>query len=157
MFTFSSVKAPFGFPLNPDKWTVTATTEVNLVGTPTNNTWWNPSNYSITIPIGLWNVSRSLLPKGSYTLGTNGYYNVYWTLSTTNNSSTLSQFDAEFGGDIVAAGAYVNANSVFSTTLYEVTSKTVLYLLYKANISGTFGEFNGFMKPTIIKAVCAYL
>src|SRR5574344_389577 len=54
---FSMLKAPYGFPLNPDKWSVVYFNTTNIGPTAlTANVWANPGS-SIAIPIGLWKVN----------------------------------------------------------------------------------------------------
>lgn len=54
--SYSTQKAPFGFPLDPAKWTVRVT-DPNFYSqsTPVANTWYNLNSTGITIPIGVWN------------------------------------------------------------------------------------------------------
>jgi hypothetical protein len=56
---YSHVKAPVGFPLDPLKWTVLVTdTKDRSKATPTANNWYEfTSNPTITVPIGLWELS----------------------------------------------------------------------------------------------------
>lgn len=58
-FAYSSVKAPAGFPMNPDKWTVetTKTTDTSKAS-PVQNTWYysDMGSVNISAPIGVWKV-----------------------------------------------------------------------------------------------------
>lgn len=49
---FSIAKKPFGFPVNPSKWTVMLNS--NSTASLSNGTWQNGGNISITIPTGTW-------------------------------------------------------------------------------------------------------
>jgi hypothetical protein len=52
---WSNVKAPFGFPMSPAKWTVTVTdTSDRTQASPTINVWYNLGSVSISAPIGIW-------------------------------------------------------------------------------------------------------
>src|SRR5574344_823792 len=54
---YSMLKTPYGFPLNPDKWSVVYFNTTNIGPTAlTANVWANPGS-SIAIPIGLWKVN----------------------------------------------------------------------------------------------------
>lgn len=157
---FSSMKAPFGFPLNPDKWTVIYTNNANTLGTPTNNTWWNPSSISLTVPIGFWRVSYKVKSRVVGTIPAGQYLNVYATLSNTNNSETYQDLTLSSGMDIVTDGSYVLASGDYAQKELSFSTKTILYLLHKVNINGTIGNYCGFSGAdvlTVIKAVCAYL
>src|SRR5574344_408608 len=60
---YSSMKAPYGFSLNPDKWTITFTdTTQRSQSSPVNGTWYNLGSLSISIPIGFWNLYFPLYP-----------------------------------------------------------------------------------------------
>src|SRR3990167_2905980 len=55
--SYSLMKAPLGFPMNPTKWTVILNdTAQRLQSSTTNNTYYNLGSLSIVIPIGAWDV-----------------------------------------------------------------------------------------------------
>src|SRR5574344_1433764 len=59
---YSNMKTPFGFPMNPSKWTITALYSTSTAqSSPIANTWYNIGGFKINIPIGIWNVSYSCL------------------------------------------------------------------------------------------------
>src|SRR5574344_1587913 len=56
---FSMLKAPYGFPLDPDKWSVVYfnTTKITTTSTSSGINYAQNGSLNITIPIGSWNVS----------------------------------------------------------------------------------------------------
>src|SRR3990172_5460225 len=53
--SYSTHRAPYGFPLSPAKWTETTTSTSNdTQGTITAGTWYNVGARSLDIPIGIW-------------------------------------------------------------------------------------------------------
>jgi hypothetical protein len=54
---YSFQKAPFGFPLSPDKWSIqTSSTSQSAQSNPVASTWYNLGSLSISVPIGAWKV-----------------------------------------------------------------------------------------------------
>lgn len=158
---FSSHKAPQGFPLSPDKWTVSVNnTTGGAQASPVSLTWYNPGSISIVIPIGEWEVSYSaeLTLTGASSAN---YYRAKTTLATVNNAETdvdLSSFGYQH---IVASGTAVSVPVGRNKNL-SIVAKTTYYLnaaLSAAALSVTsisIGQAQ-FTIPTIIKARCAYL
>ena len=146
---YSRDKAPFGFPMSPIKWTVEVTdTSSRSQGSPTQNVWYNLGSVSITIPIGVWNVSYKVHQYLEKSTGGD----LQSTLSTANNSESdadLTSFHADTG----AAGAMA-----YVTKCLSIASKTPYYLntrTLSASVTGIY-NFNNYSK-LIIRAVCAYL
>ena len=84
---FSNVKAPLGFPLSPDKWSVKTVinTDIQQVS-PTTNTWYNLGAKNIALPIGVWHLYfKSFISPYRTTAG--GLSQLV-TLSTANNSES---------------------------------------------------------------------
>lgn len=151
---YSIAKAPFGFPLNPVKWTieVTETTERSQAS-PTQDTWYNLGSVQISIPIGAWLIDYqcSIYVSGGTSPAS------LTSLSTANNSSSDADFDCLAQTD----------NSGLTTPRFRrkfliLTSKTLYYLIEKVTntSAGTLRLNAGFgsdQDKTIIRAVCAYL
>ena len=59
---YSTQKAPFGFPMGKDKWTVYSTNDgtTQTQATPTAGVWYNKGG-SISVPIGSWDVAYRVL------------------------------------------------------------------------------------------------
>lgn len=153
---YSSHKAPVGFPLDPDKWTVevTDTTERNQAD-PTADVWYNLSSVNITIPIGAWNVEYSVCYGGVKAAALNMFFQS--TLSTANNSES----DVDFTTYICFAGAAGNLQlrtTVFRRKILSLAAKTVYYLntLSQFTTVDTMSNYNNESK-LIIRSICAYL
>jgi len=147
---YSPVKAPFGFPLDPMKWTVevTDTTQRSQVS-PVSGTWYNLGSISISIPIGVWNVIYKLLAQCN---GTSGSIYVLATLSTANNSETDKKLT-----DQVGAGAVSNVYNVLGReSVLAVAVKTSYYLNSSTTADQTLYNRNE-IATAVIRAVCAYL
>lgn len=150
---YSNVKAPFGFPLNSDKWSVIVMNSIEYSqSNPANGTWYllNP-NLVLNVPIGTWNLGFKA-HIGSV-IGANNYISAVATLSITNNSETDMRFS-------VATTEY--GTNQFSTlninNLVTVNSKTPYYLLIKTRHNSISGIYiAGSTATTIIKATSSYL
>lgn len=119
---YSKEKSPYGFPLNPIKWSVSLFGGYNSRSSPTQNTWYNLGSKNIVVPIGLWN--WSLTCTVGVQMGSNVANSVSLALATVNNGVT---------GDILGATVVENygtrCTSVISGRgLLSLTSKTTYYL-----------------------------
>jgi len=150
---YSPVKAPFGFPLNPDKWTIEITDTGNRSqATPTQNVWYNLGSVTISIPIGIWDVDYRVLLCVADT--TSISWTVYSTLSTANNSESDKQLTCLSGVDAII----VLYSTSTARKIIELTSKTSYYLNTKTGSANLDNMYNrGDVATTIIRAVCAYL
>jgi len=154
---FSPVKGPFGFPLDPSKWTVTATdTSDRTQATPTQNTWYNIGSISISIPIGCWSVSYKALARAAD--NPNTLINQYSTLSTANNSESDTDFTT-----LVTLGGASGALVILATQhclpkMLTLAAKTSYYLNAKTSLANLDSiAHRGDAGTTVIRAVCAYL
>ena len=153
---YSPTKAPFGFPMDPAKWSVrVADGSTYSQATPTANTWYNLGSVSITIPIGSWDVlyqSDQLSDRG----GGGGVASlISATLSTANNSES----DSEFTGDLYveltgATNRYVGGTFFRREPNMILTSKTTYYLNFKTPVAST-AVIYGYTR--ILYARCNYL
>ena len=155
---YSIQKAPFGFPLDPTKWTVELTdTTLREQSTPTVSTWYNIGTTAcqITIPIGIWRISYQVCLLAYDTSGTQS--DMSCALSTANNSASDADLvaRANVGG---ASGTIVLANTVYREKHLVVASKT-LYYLNGLTVSTTMEaiRFQNDSSKLIIRAICAYL
>ena len=152
--SYSTEKAPYGFPLDPDKWSIELLVEVrDSQASPAANTWYNVGNRSLTVPIGLWKLGYNC--NGYATVTGNAYRTSITTLSTTTNSDTHPQFKK-------AAYAYLAANSASLPRSVEnyvsLAEKTVFYLLVSTDQSGVLSlAIDGGFSSTKIKCTIAYL
>lgn len=154
---YSLVKAPFGFPLNPSKWTVTVTDTSNATqASPTNGTWYNLGSITISIPIGCWNVYYSVVGGCDRSTASAGQ-EAYITLSTANNSEVDKLWSAFLHiGDASAGGKGTN-QTVYRENVLNLAAKTSYFLNCMADITSLNIYFRGDIATTVIRAVCAYL
>jgi len=151
---WSSFKAPFGFPLNPDKWTVEVVSSgTRETSSPVAGTWYNAE--SINIPIGVWVVSYSACISGE-TSGAQYSWGSYSTLSTGSSSESNTHLTDMFAfatyNTIFLPSTNVRGNDVISLSV-----KTTYYLNYKIYYAVDKVGIYGLLLPTIIRAVSAYL
>jgi len=148
---YSMMKTPFGFPLNPTKWTVELKHAVTVTqNNPVDNTWYNAE--SITIPIGEWNVTYHALLHGNHGSATTIYCKL--TLSTANNSESDTEFTCAQAGNAVL----VYRTTVTRSKILSLAAKTVYYLNMASNAGSIAAvAIINATSPCIIRAVCAYL
>lgn len=152
---YSTQKAPFGFPLNPTKWTVEFTDVVQVSKTaPVQNQWYNLGSYSISIPIGVWDVLWSA-SFGCYK-GASTSIQTECTLSTTNNSVSDEDFTSNnrMESSTGTLSLYVSQRKEKNISL---TSKTSYYLNCRTIIASIGAIIITVGDKTIIRAVCSYL
>jgi hypothetical protein len=153
---YSPVKSPFGFPTDPDKWTVETTDTSNQTqSSPTQNTWYNIGSLQISIPIGGWNVSWEASLRPSKAAATS--ISQFSTLSTTNNSESDSELTKVVSCDGASATLVLSMGQKAEKIL-SVSSKTTYFLNAKSG-TASMGSIahRGDVSATVIKAVCAYL
>ena len=150
---YSTQKAPQGFPMSPDKWSVETTSSSVLSQNPaTKDVWYN--KLSIILPIGSW----SLMYKITLEAYAEGATQVMGrsTLSTADNSESDSQLTASVGLTSVWIGVSVGREKFLS-----LSSKTTYYLNILNTGSGSPSlrviTINGAYSPSVIRATCAYL
>jgi len=152
-FYYSVARAPFGFPLDPAKWTVTATDTSDRNQTnPTQNTWYNLGSISISIPIGAWFITWAA--NASFNRTASGDVDQFGTLSTANNSETDTAFTLRLYDSSIAGGTLLSRAKNLS-----VTTKTSYFLNAKTSQS-TNTQINWLgsaVGATVITAVCVYL
>lgn len=150
---YSAAKAPFGFPVDPAKWTVLVT-DANLCdqASPSASTWYNAGTVSISVPIGAWRIRYDCFLH--VTKGSAATLDEYVTLSTANNT----QSDATMTAYIYMLGATGVLGMVGREKLVTVAAKTAHYLnISTASASLTHIYIRGDLVTTTIRAICAYL
>lgn len=155
-FAYSTEKTPFGFNIDPTKWTETfADTSDRTVSSPGDGTWVNPGTSKLSMPIGLWTTSYAVFAL----MNTSGDANI--TLSTALSTANNSASDAESvrSKTFAAPGSFTQVGeSMIASKILTISAKADYFLNIKANASGvTSNVFKGSVQTTIIKAVCAYL
>lgn len=153
---YSSAKAPFGFPLDPTKWTVTLSDTSNRSqATPTSTTWYNLGSLSISVPIGIWNPFIKLTFDG-VSSGAIGL-SIFFTLSTANNSESNAEYTLHASESASAAETFRQAFSLAGQPLIAA-AKTTYYLNGKSNaVTLSSIAFRGDLSATNVRLVCAYL
>jgi hypothetical protein len=145
--SFSNVKAPLNFPMDPAKWTVLVTdsTQRTQAGAA-NGTWYNLGTQTIAIPIGSWIIDYHV---NSYVADAAV---VNCALSTANNSATFTQ-------TIRTHDSVANAQSETCREPLVLATATTYYFntMTTSVASPTIYNLNERGAGLIIKAICAYL
>lgn len=161
---FSPVKAPLNFPMDDDKWTVTASNNVNAHKTPPASTtaWFGGAlltntGISIDVPIGAWRGFGKTILESEDTTVTD--FNCYVTFSTANNSeSDASGLHTTFIALTAPSGSYKIWQPVELPIKVTVAAKTTMYLNLKSTVATCDAiHMRGDVVPTIIKLVDNYL
>lgn len=123
---YSTQKAPYGFPLGQEKWSVSfwLTADASQLN-PVQGTWYNIGG-SLSVPIGRWLLGYSAI---AYVNDASVPGFITTTLSTSNNSETDNKFRASIYGKEVI-GTIVR---FIPTT---VNTKTVYYLNTSSSSAG---------------------
>jgi hypothetical protein len=154
---YSVVKAPYGFPLDPSKWTVEVTdTASRSQSSPVSGTWYNLNSNQISVPIGCWALSFEAAVEHVRTSSTQA--EVRCCLSTSNSSASdalLLTYSFTQHGSATAD----HASTVTRERVVTLAAKTTYYLnLMQATGSNTTTLLlRGDLATTVIRAVCAYL
>lgn len=158
---FSGQKSPYGFPLDPDKWTVSLSNSSNLSqASPVNGTFYNLGNLSMDIPIGAWNVVWKAFLETTATLTALRLVGLQGTISTSNSSSTDTGFEWQMSISLSTGSITFRVVSSPIPKVLNLVSKTTYYLNAFVNVptdNATNVAFRGDFKPSVILAVCAYL
>jgi len=145
---YSVQKAPFGFPLNPIKWTVSGGNDGSQ-SNPVNGTYYNIGG-NIVLPIGAWKVQSD---GDFFIVGTSTDMAIMHVLATVNNGTT---------GNILTLGDYAGAtvtlmNGYLSGNVNVlIASKTTYYRNFVYSRDGGTLLYFG-ISASHLTAVCAYL
>ena len=153
---YSIAKAPVGFPLDPAKWTVLLTDSTDRYqNNPVKDTIYNPGSLSISLPIGIWNISFQviLVCAASSGIVTDVYGGLSSSLSSFNNQALRGR--SYLGGP--TAGTSVDMLS--RSTVLNIATKTTYYVLCMTDVDNqTLIGFNNASDASLdVRAVCAYL
>lgn len=155
-FSYSPLKAPYGFPLDARKWTVKTTSNtLQSQSSPSGSTYYNIGSISLVIPIGSWDLGYDVntqinkntvtdIPVGSVTLST----------------SSSSESDSDLTCSVYLAGASGNLaimESAGRSKNIDVTSKETRYLIMKLTTTAGTIYYRGDLGETVVKATCGYL
>ena len=157
-FSYSSMKAPVGFPLDPTKWSVkvTDTTERSAAGTGGYDNI-GTTNSQISIPIGVWNVYFHVNLSGDRTTSGTGD-SIRAALSTANNSASdgeLVAYAMGYGSGVASSSDIMYGSATRQKTLV-LAAKTLYYLNGLMENSGTV-YFKNTVGAMVIRATIAYL
>jgi len=154
---FSTQKAPHGFPLDPNKWSLVVKDSGFRSGSTTQNAWQNISQLNITIPIGLWRIAQKFTFYASR--ATNGIADSYYTLSTANNSETNTDSTCRCYVRATTDGARTEAGpTIQNSFILNIASKTAYYTNVKTTQTGiTAHGLDGASAPLVLTVTCAYL
>lgn len=151
---YSVQKAPFGFPVDPSKWTITKSSanDRSVAGTSYAST-----GDTLDLPIGSWEVYGKI-PFHLNTTTTNAR-RVFATLSTDGSTETNPEFTTVLGQ--TANSATSTSTDVVATvrSILTITSaKTITLMTLLNSTSGANASIYGStITPILIKATCAYL
>jgi hypothetical protein len=123
---YSTQKAPYGFPLGQEKWSVDVTfSGANMTATTTANNWVNPGSKTISVPIGKWNV----LWGGAVSQANSAseIFSARAALSTSANS--VSDNDLVGGALMRAAAISAQLANITKNKDVSLSVKTVYYLI----------------------------
>jgi hypothetical protein len=151
---YSGQKAPFGFPLDPTKWTVEVS-DVIQRGPVTSTTWTNVDSLGISVPIGLWNLKYYVQP---YVDSSDGNNEMNITLST----SIDGESDPDFTSGLASLNAPTSGNySVLEMSLNRDKTVSVSvntpYYLNVLKMAGMNVFLRNQITKMIIRAVCVYM
>lgn len=149
---YSPTRFPQGFPDDPTKWQVLVTdTSLRQQGSPVANTWYNLGSVSITVPIGAWNVSYTVLAQNDRASG--GAVTVMVTLSTANNS----QSDASWTTRFYATSLTAQSLLMQRTLPMVLGAKSTRYLNTMTDVPSTSNIYNENQQLTLeLRAMSAY-
>jgi len=156
---FSTHKAPFGFPLDANKWDVVVTYATTVSqATPTQNVYYNlgTTNSQITVPIGLWDLSFEVGAQ-SASNAAQTQANIFVALSTSTSSVSNANLRGYLRSD-GASGSLVISSKLYGKDTILLTSKTLHYLIALTNLTTCAGiYFTNGSTPMILRARFLYL
>lgn len=154
---YSTEKAPYGFPMNPLKWTVRLVdTSLRSQTNPTAATYYNVGSLSLSVPIGEWKLGYDAVASGIRNSSVSA------PLRATLSTSSSVESDAK----LTTLGKVEQATTTNATLIapfmreeiVTLASKTTYYLLLQMELTGSTNiSWNGDKASTKIYAVCAYL
>ena len=164
---YSAYKAPFGFPMDVSKWTVTTTVSSGdcAKASPSAATWYGGSGLTATgptidIPIGVWFVTYKAVAGLTVTVAAATSLGFRITLSTANNSESTTTFTSTITALIpIITGGSLRQTLMLPKIALTLTTKTTYYLNIYSGASGLTELLisGSSTAPTLIKAECAYL
>lgn len=158
---YSRQKSPFGFPLDPTRWTITTSAANDCAkASPVSGTWYGDTGLSstgpsITLPIGAWRVYY----ETHFFIDANAAADVSMssTLSTGATTESDTSMTATMRGTLASPGRM--RGTFHKEKNLTMTASTPYYLNIKANVASmaSIAMQGSSIAPLIIRAVCAYL
>jgi hypothetical protein len=157
---FSIDKAPSGFPLDPAKWTEEAIWTTTRVKTTSISTNYGSFADSLTVPIGAWYLSWSILIGSLQTQSASQRYAIF-TLSSDGSTQTHSDLTVSHASNYRPDGSFEGGSFSMATrsTFISLTTETTFTAIGKVSNTGSVTEL-GIYNSTIngvVRATCAYL
>lgn len=154
---FSIQKSPYGFPLDPNKWSIIVSNTANHLYTPSGNGILQDSGISIKLGICIWDVTVDSIARTS--INASEATNINVGLAFNNNTST--NIDAAAGEDIPTSGGWTFCPRFHFNKILDLNTTTI-YKLYSWHQSGgtlksDCGIPAAWFPTTVIRATCAYL
>jgi hypothetical protein len=150
LVSFSVAKAPIGFPLSREKWSVTIVdTADHAQATATGNTWYY-SGISIVVPIGSWILSWSA------GVSVNTADRIQAGLSTANNTAPDTELCSS---NREGSGAVDMERQTYREKVVVLAAKATYYMnmCCRTNSGSTIRIQGSNGAATVLRAVCAYL
>jgi hypothetical protein len=156
---YSTQKAPQGFPLDPDKWSVKVVDTTDRSETTTNsNVFVNlgGSSGQLSVPIGLWTLSWYAVSGAAFTTPT--YVHIKAAMSTSSDTANDTELMASFSFIPPTANSDIRI-PMGKTKAVSLSSKTLYYLIICRSGAQAVTNINFYnsSSPSIMRAICAYL
>jgi hypothetical protein len=146
---YSMLKAPFGFPTNPLKWSIIVNDiPPRVQNNPVLNTWYNLNSTQIIVPIGMWKLSYSNYQQGYKATAGNVIH--LTALSTSLTSISNPKLSSQvFSNPVIDFGC-----DVYKEDNIVITAETTYYYISSTVVDG---QANISRRNLYITALCTYL
>lgn len=151
---YSTQKVPYGFPSQRTKWSVLFHHRASASqGTPTANTWYNPSSQlALNVPVGSWKL-RAV--ASIYVNRASGAVSVYMTLADTAGNTENDRLYSTYG-EAVAQTDW--ALPMVVTRDLDLAAAANYYLNFKTATAGITSIFiRSDNQTSVIEAECSHL
>lgn len=154
---YSHIKNPYGFDIDPTKWTIEVTDITQRSQTPpTQNVWYNLGSFKIDMPIGSWNIEYDVSANSTSTSTSTGLQEV--TLSDANNTESDVNFTTVAFTYVPGTGSIAKSAQHTRKRPLNLTSKSTRYLNTRTTSSVISSLRNdNDLSTGIINAECDYL
>jgi hypothetical protein len=154
--SYSIQKAPYGMPIQEDKWTIQYLQRAGLSFPSTHDTWsaGTVTSTTITIPIGSWNGGFQL--NRYLDRAANSWLKAFSSLSTSTTAETDPYWLAQSGGGISNGGNYVWALQTRTGNI-TLSSATPYYIIVKGYSSDGTLNNNSLDAGSLVSFKLAYL